>query len=48
MDFGQIAARYDERVVSRLTSMYTCLGFRGEDVRLQQKQQNTIIKKGVL
>ena len=47
MDFGQIAARYDERVVSRLTSMYTCLGFRGDDVRLQQKQQNTTIKKGV-
>ena len=25
MDFKQIASRYDERVVSRLTSMYTCL-----------------------
>lgn len=37
MDFKQIAARYDERVVSRLTSMYDCFEFRGEDVRLQQK-----------
>ena len=47
MDFGQIAARYDERVVSRLTSMYTCLEFRGDDVRLQQKHHNTIKKTGV-
>lgn len=48
MDFKQIGERYDERVVSRLTSMYTCLEFHGEDVRLQQKQQYTINnKKGV-
>lgn len=39
MDFGQIARRYDERVVSRITSMYTCLEFAGDDVRLQLKQQ---------
>ena len=47
MNFRQIADRYDERVVSRLTSMYTCLEFRGEDVRLQQKHQNTVKKTGV-
>lgn len=47
MDFMQIASRYDERVVSRLSSMYTCLEFKGEDIRLQQKQQNTNYRKGV-
>ncbi len=40
MDFRHIAERYDERVVSRLTSMYTCLEFKGNDVRLQIKEQN--------
>lgn len=40
MDFEAIKRRYDERVVSRLTSMYTCLEFKGEDVRLQIKYKN--------
>ena len=44
MDFKQIAERYDERVVSRLTSMYTCMEFRGEDVRLQKKHQNADLR----
>jgi len=40
LDFDGIAKRYDERVVSRLTSVYTCLQFSGEDVRLQKKRQS--------
>ena len=40
LDFDGIARRYDERVVSRLTSVYTCLQFSGEDVRLQKKRMS--------
>ena len=40
LDFEGIARRYDERVVSRLTSVYTCLQFSGEDVRLQKKRRS--------
>lgn len=40
MNLEAIERRYDKRVVSRLTSMYTCLEFKGEDVRLQIKQRN--------
>ena len=40
LDFDGIAKRYDERVVSRLTSVYTCLQFSGEDVRLQKKRMS--------
>ena len=47
LDFKKIAERYDDRVASRLNTMYTCLEFHGDDVRLQQKKQNTIIKRGV-
>ena len=36
MDFLKIKKRYDERVASRLTTMYDCLEFHGEDVRLQK------------
>lgn len=36
LDFVGISARYDERVVSRLVSVYTYLQFSGEDVRLQK------------
>ena len=39
MDFEAIKRRYDESVVSRLTSLYTCLEFKGDDVRLQIKQK---------
>ena len=38
MDFRAISSRYDERVVSRITSGYACLEFRGDDVRLQIKR----------
>lgn len=40
LSFEGIASRYDERVVSRLTSVYTCLQFSGEDVRLQKKRNS--------
>lgn len=40
MGFDGISKRYDERVFSRLTGRYTCLEFKGEDVRLQIKRQN--------
>ncbi len=39
MSFPQLSKRYDERVTSRLSSMYTCLEFKGNDVRLQIKKQ---------
>lgn len=35
LDFAGISRRYDERVVSRIVSAYSCLEFHGEDVRLQ-------------
>lgn len=35
LDFSGIERRYDKRVVSRIVSMYSCLEFKGEDVRLQ-------------
>lgn len=41
MDFRAISQRYDERVVSRITSGYTCLEFRGDDVRLQIKRSSS-------
>ena len=40
MNFPQLSKRYDERVTSRLSSMYTCLEFKGSDVRLQIKKLN--------
>lgn len=40
MDYDSIARRYDERVVSRLTSVYKLCGFSGEDVRLQKKRNS--------
>jgi len=40
LDFGGIKRRYDERVVSRIVAAYTCLEFKGEDVRLQIKTKN--------
>lgn len=38
LDFSGIRRRYDERVVSRITAVYTCMEFKGEDVRYQLKQ----------
>ncbi|HEZ7986584.1 MAG TPA: ATP-binding protein [Ruminococcus sp.] len=40
LDFSGIKRRYDERVVSRLVAAYTCLEFKGDDVRLQIRQKN--------
>ncbi|WP_019678448.1 ATP-binding protein [Ruminococcus flavefaciens] len=40
LDFAGIGRRYDKRVVSRLVSMYSCLEFKGEDVRLQKRNNN--------
>lgn len=37
MDFSAISARYGGKVASRITTMYTCLEFKGEDIRLQKK-----------
>jgi DNA replication protein DnaC len=40
LDFAGIRRRYEERVVSRITAVYTCMEFKGEDVRFQLKKQN--------
>lgn len=40
LDFGGIKQRYDSRVVSRIVAAYTCLEFKGEDVRLQIKKEH--------
>ncbi len=40
LDFAGIARRYDKRVVSRIVSMYSCLEFKGDDVRLQIRKNN--------
>lgn len=40
LDFEGISRRYDKRVMSRIVSMYSCLEFRGEDVRLQKRKNN--------
>lgn len=40
LDFGGIKQRYDERVVSRIVAAYTCLEFKGDDIRLQIKTNN--------
>lgn len=37
LDFNGIARRYDKRVMSRIISMYSCLEFKGEDVRMQKR-----------
>lgn len=41
MNYDAIRRRYEDRVVSRLTSVYTCFEFKGKDVRLQIKRNNT-------
>lgn len=40
LDFSGISRRYDKRVMSRIILEYSCLEFKGEDVRLQ-KRKNT-------
>lgn len=42
LDFAGIRRRYDQRVVSRITAVYTCMEFKGEDVRFQLKKQNAM------
>lgn len=37
LDFEGISGRYDKRVMSRIVSMYSCLEFKGKDVRLQKR-----------
>lgn len=39
-DINAIGRRYDERMASRLITMYTCLGFAGEDIRLLKKNRD--------
>ena len=39
LDLEGIARRYDRCVMSRIVSMYTCLEFRGKDVRLQNRNR---------
>ncbi|MBE6840993.1 MAG: DNA replication protein DnaC [Ruminococcus sp.] len=39
LDYEGIERRYDERVVSRLCAVYTCLEFKGEDIRLQKQKR---------
>lgn len=44
MDFAALSSRYGGKVASRLTTMYTCLEFKGNDVRLQKKYINARFK----
>ena len=37
LDLPGIGRRYDKRVMSRFVSTYSCLEFKGEDVRLQKR-----------
>lgn len=41
MDFSAISGRYGGKVASRITTIYTCLEFKGDDVRLQMKYRNS-------
>ena len=40
LDFSGISRRYDKRVMSRIISEYSCLEFKGEDVRLQKRKNS--------
>lgn len=40
LDLAGISKRYDERVVSRIVAVYSCLEFKGEDVRLQLRKNS--------
>lgn len=39
LSLAEIGDRYDERIVSRITTMYNCMTFAGNDVRYQKKQR---------
>lgn len=41
MNFSALSARYGGKVASRIITMYTCLEFKGDDVRLQKKYKNS-------
>ena len=38
-DLAGISRRYDKRVTSRIIATYSCLEFKGEDVRLQKRNE---------
>lgn len=40
LDLTAISSRYGGKIASRIVTMYTCLEFKGEDVRLQMKVRN--------
>ena len=42
MGLDAIRRRYDERMVSRLMTMFTVMNFLGEDVRLQKKRRESL------
>ena len=39
LDLAGISRRYDKRVTSRIVATYSCLEFKGEDVRLQKRNE---------
>lgn len=39
MDFSAISERYSGKIASRIITMYECLEFKGDDIRLQKKIQ---------
>lgn len=40
LDFSALSNRYGGKVASRIITMFTCLEFKGDDVRLQKKARN--------
>lgn len=47
LDYYGISKKYEERVKSRLTTMYVNMEFSGSDVRLQKKNEKTNKKSGI-
>ncbi len=44
MDFAALSVRYGGKVASRITTMYTCFEFKGDDIRLQKKARGISLK----
>ncbi|MBR5513279.1 MAG: ATP-binding protein [Ruminococcus sp.] len=44
MDFSALSLRYGGKVASRITTIYNCLEFKGDDVRLQKKARGASLK----
>ncbi len=40
LDFSAISARYGGKIASRIITIYNCLEFKGDDIRLQKKQKS--------